>query len=96
MLSAPASAAWVFPDKTLDVTADKTNLTNRWNAILTEAKTYVTFSLNGSGSLPKVTLPLPQNKTVEIDLSQFDSRLSVIGVVVFFIGVLLAFYIILS
>jgi hypothetical protein len=96
VLSAPASAAWVFPDKTADVTADKTSLNTRWNAILTEAKTYASMVLNGSGSLPKVTFPLPGGKTAVMDLSEFNSQAAVIGLVVVLVGVILAFYIVLS
>lgn len=98
MLSAPVSAAWVFPDKTADVSADKTSLDTRWNAILTEAKTYASMTLAGSGSLPKVALPLPDGDSAYIDLSQPKSqeKLQVIGSVVWVLALIAAFFIVLS
>lgn len=96
ILSAPASSAWVFPDKSADVTSDRTTLSDRWNAVFVEAKTYASMTLNGSGSLPRVTLPLPMGKTAVIDLTQFNDSVAAVGVLMVLLGVLFSFYIIFS
>ena len=95
IFSSPASAAWTFPDKSADVTADQTALSTRWNAILVEGKTYASMTLNGLGTLPTLSFSV-FDKTSVIDLSQFNGQVQIIGFVVVLCGVLLSIFIIFA
>ena len=94
-LSAPASAAWTFPSKADDITADQDALTVRWSAIKAEANALASVTVNGMGTLPDVSFTV-LGRTHYLNLSQFNGQVEVIGLVVFLIGVLLAIYIIFA
>lgn len=89
-------AAWVFPDLTQDVEDGISSLSDRWDEILTDAKSLASTSLTASSKLPKVSVTIMSNKTISLDLSQYSDQARALSALVVLAGVLVSFYIILS
>lgn len=91
--SSAASAAWVFPDKSPDVAADKTALQTGWNGILADASTLASFTASGFGSLPCSSFSI-LGKTTSFCLSTYSSNVQSMAALVMFLGLLVSLYII--
>lgn len=94
--SLSANAAWVFPDKTPDVQADKNVLYSEFTAIKADASTLVGFTFSGTGALPCGTAFTLFGKPVEFCLDRYSNSVESISVAVLFMAALISLYIVIS
>ncbi|MFA7239874.1 MAG: hypothetical protein WC091_07155 [Sulfuricellaceae bacterium] len=92
-ISSAAQAAWVFPDKSADVTADKELLSSSWDGILADAQSLVSFSASGLGSLPCKSFSI-LGKTTSFCLDTYSSSVQSMATLVMLLALLLSIFII--
>lgn len=94
LFSMSANAAWVFPDKSGDVTTDKTALTDAWNSMLADANSFVNLSTGGSGGLPCTSIDI-LGKNTSFCLDTYSGNVQTMATLVMFMALLLSIFIIL-
>ena len=94
LFSMSANAAWVFPDKSGDVTNDKTALTTAWNTMLADSNSFVNLSTGGTGGLPCTSINI-LGKNTSFCLNTYSDNVKTMATLVMFMALLLSIFIIL-
>lgn len=91
------SAAWLFPDKNLDIENDKLHLSDRWDAILIEAKAVATYSAQGgTAKLPKYSTTILTNHKLEFDLNKYKDKLGAVKAFILLASIVVSFFILFA